>query len=66
MTTRTEKLAAKNLDRLIERIYRQNCSGITIDMLDIGKVFAEGRKAAAEGRDLKEAIVTFVETIRKN
>ena len=54
------------LDAEIESIYYANCSGIQISVLDIGKVFDAGRKAAAEGKDLKEAIVAFVETIRKN
>ncbi len=64
--TRAEKMAAKKLDKEIEQVYYANCSGIQIDIMDISKVFAEGRKARAEGRDMKEAIVAFVETIRKN
>jgi hypothetical protein len=58
--------ADKALDKLIERIYYDNCAGIQINIMDIGKVFAEGRKAHAEGRDLRDAIVSFVQTIRCN
>ena len=58
--------AEKALDREIDKLYRENCSGIQIDIFDIPKVFAEARKAMAEGRDMKEAIVSFVNTIRKN
>lgn len=66
MRTMKAKSMAKKLDKEIERIYYANCSGIQIDIMDIGKVFDAGRKAAAEGRDIKEAVVAFVETIRKN
>lgn len=58
--------ADKALDKEIEKVYRENCSGIAIDIFDISKVFAEGRKAKAEGRDMKDAIVSFVNSIRKN
>jgi len=65
-SARALKAEAKRNERLIETTYYANCSGVQIDMMDIGKVFAEGEKALAEGRDLKTAIVAFVETIRKN
>ncbi len=58
--------ADKQLDAEITRLYTQNCSGIQIDMMDIPKVFAEAKKARAEGRDMKDAIVSFVQKIRKN
>ncbi len=56
----------KALDREIDLVYRQNCCGIQIDIMAIPDVFKVGRKAKAEGRDLKEAIVAFVESIRRN
>lgn len=62
MTTKEQKA----LDRQIERIYGQRCHGIQIDIMRIGDVFAAGRKAAAEGRDIGDAVAAFVETIRKN
>lgn len=58
--------ADKALDREIDKLYRENCANIAIDIFDIPKVFAEARKARAEGRDMKEAIVSFVNSIRKN
>lgn len=58
--------ADKALDREINKLYNENCSGIQINIMDIPKVFAEARKARAEGRDMKEAIVSFVNSIRKN
>jgi hypothetical protein len=64
--TRAEKIAAKKLDQEIDAIYKANCAGIEIDIFDIERVFAVGRTARAEGRDMKEAIVAFVQTIRKN
>ena len=65
MKTRAEKLAEKKLDKEIDQVYRANCANIQIDILDIPKIFAVGRQARAEGRDLKEAIVAFVGTIKK-
>lgn len=58
--------ADKLLDNQIEQIFYKHCSGIQINIMDVSKVFAEGKKAAAEGRDLTQAIVSFVDTIRKN
>ena len=55
----------KALDREIDIIYRTNCCNIAIDIFDIPKIFEVGRKARAEGKDLKEAIVSFVDTIKK-
>lgn len=51
-------------DRLIEATYYATCENIPIRMLDIERVFAEGRKALDEGRPLGEALRAFVETIR--
>jgi hypothetical protein len=56
----------KLIDNEIDLIYRQNCSNIQVSIMDIGKIFEVGRKAKLEGRDMKQAIVDFVETIRKN
>jgi hypothetical protein len=64
--TRREKIKFNKAVKLIESTYYKTCSGIQIDIMDISKVFAEGHKALAEGRDLATAIRTFVETIRKN
>ena len=58
--------ADKALDREINKLYHENCSGIQIDIFDIPKVFAVARKARAEGRDMKEAIISFVNSVRKN
>jgi hypothetical protein len=67
--TRAEKKAEKLADDRIDRAYRTRCSNIPIDIMDIPKVFAEGRKAIAGGADdqaLGDTIAAFVETIRKN
>lgn len=58
--------AERALDAEINRLYCENCSGIQVSILDIPSIFDEARKAKAEGRDMKEAIVSFVQKIRKN
>jgi hypothetical protein len=63
--TKAEKL----IDRRISAAYYATCNGVQIDIFDIGKVFAAGRKAIDAGADdagLQAAIVAFVATIRKN
>lgn len=56
----------KALDREITRIYTTECEGIQIDLFDIPKVFRAAYKAKEEGQDMKQAIVDFVQSIRKN
>lgn len=58
--------ADKTLDREIDKLYRENCANIQVSIMDIPRIFAEAKKARAEGRDMKDAIVTFVNSIRKN
>ena len=64
-----KKLSEKKMDAIIERLYRQACPNVEIDIMDISKIFAVGRKALSEGKsedEVKAAIVEFVNTIRKN
>ena len=58
--------ADKLLDREIDKLYRENCANIQINIMDIGKVFAHAKAARAQGQDMKQAIIDFVQTIRKN
>lgn len=58
--------ADKALDREIDALYREHCANIQVSILDIPSIFAEARKARTEGRDMKDAIVSFVNSIRKN
>jgi hypothetical protein len=58
--------ADKLLDKEIAAIYSRECSGIQINIMDIPRVYAEAKRAKNEGRDMKDAIVAFVQTIRKN
>lgn len=55
-------------NRRVERAYYRTCSGVQINVLDIGKVFTAGRAALDAGADetgLEAAIVAFVNTIRR-
>jgi predicted regulator of amino acid metabolism with ACT domain len=61
--------AQKSADIRIDNAYRAFCSGVQIDIMDIGKVFAVGRKSVEAGDDnaaLAQKIIAFVETIRKD
>ena len=63
---RKQSKEASNLDKEISSLYQQNCANIQILLTDIPKVFAAAREARAQGLDMKEAIISFVNTIRKN
>lgn len=58
--------AEKQAEARIEKAYRATCCGIAINMMDIGKVFAEGQKLIATGVDdaaLGVGLRAFVDTI---
>lgn len=72
------KKVAKMIDASVEEIYRRTCSGVTIDIFDIPKVFAAGRAAydltaatdpaswAAMLERVEAAIVAKVAEVRRN
>jgi len=56
-------------DKRVETAYYATCSGIQIDIMDIGKVFKVGNECIRDGVDeetLRGTIRKFVESIRKN
>lgn len=65
----TTKQLAKITDQRIERVYCLRCTGIEIDIMDIGKVFAHGRTLIGMGatdEELGDGIFSYVCTIRQN
>lgn len=60
------KRQANKLDKQIEQIFYAHCSGIQINVLDIGKVFAAGRAAAAAGESIEAAVIARVAQLRVN
>lgn len=53
-------------NRLIKKTYYKYGRCVEINMLDISKVFAAGRAALNEGRDLDQAIQEIITKLRKN
>lgn len=61
-----EQKALKAIDKQIEQVYYRKCSGIQINIMDITKVFKEGRRLIAEsksGEELDAAILSYVQSI---
>ena len=56
----------RELDREIENIFADACNGVQIPLMDIPKVFAVGKRAKLEGRDVRQAIVELIATIKKS
>lgn len=63
---RKQSKESSELDKEISKLFRENCEGIQIPMMDIPKVYAVAKQARADGHDMKTAIIQFVNTIRKN
>jgi len=67
--TRSEKIAAKKIDKRIEAAFYANFRGVHVSVLDIPKIFRVGREALALGADeaaLLAAISGFINSMRKN
>jgi hypothetical protein len=68
-TTTGDRAARRQLaalDAQIERIYYRIAQGVQSNVMDIGKVFAAGRQAAAAGGDLEAAVAASVAQLRQN
>ena len=63
--SKPSKRQLAQIDRQIEQLYYRHCSGTTINVLDIGKVFAAGRTAALAGQDIAAAIISTVDALAK-
>lgn len=67
----TTKQIAKLNDARINALYCQRCSGVQINVMDIGRVFKVANQAIVQQPDIDDAdlgdeIVAFVNTIRCN
>ena len=61
----------KNIDKRIAQLYRERCSGIEIDIMDVTKVHAVGVRLIAADPNVSDEVLgdgirAFVETVRKN
>lgn len=63
--TPQQKRARNLLDKRIDTIVREHCSGIAIDIMDIHKVFQAGYEAAHAGEDMITAVVTKYKELAK-
>ena len=57
----------KALDKRIEQAFYRTCQGVQVNILDIPKVFREGRRLCAEGatdETLDAGIKAYVQTIK--
>ena len=64
-----KKSEEKKIDKKVESLYYKRCSGIQINVMDIGAVFKVGKAAALAGlsdEQIGNEIFNFVQTIRKN
>jgi len=65
--TRSEKIAFNKSEKRIERAYYAGCTGVQINVMDIGKVFKQGHVLISGGADddaLQAGLVAFVETLK--
>jgi hypothetical protein len=63
--------AEKANEKRIEKQYYARCSGVQIDIMNIGRVFLAGQAAIAHNPEITDAelgdkVAAFVETIREN
>jgi hypothetical protein len=59
------------IEKRVERLYYKSCSGVQVNVLDIGSIFDTGFAAVINqpeisDADLTKVIVDFVEKIRRN
>jgi hypothetical protein len=50
----------KKLDKEIERLYYQHCTGTAINIMNIGKLYNDCRTAHANGQDLEQAVIDAI------
>lgn len=66
---KSNRSMTKLREGVIDRIYRKNCSGIKINILDISSIFRKGMDALEAGQteeELTKTLVDYVQSIRKN
>lgn len=60
------KREQNRIDKQIADIYQRRCSGVQINILDIGTIYAAGRRAAQMGTDIETAVLVAVSKVRQN
>lgn len=60
------KKEIKAMDKEIDRLFKENCANVQINMFDISKVFKAGEAAYIAGGDVKQAIIDMVQEVRRN
>lgn len=56
----------KRIEREVEAAFSKHGSNAQFDIMDLSKISAAGRTAAAEGKDIEAAVVEAIAKYRKN
>jgi hypothetical protein len=60
------KRKTPSVDDVIEEVYSRHGENVQISVLDIGKIFNAGRRAALDGKSIEAAVIAAIAQYRQN